>query len=202
MYTSVARSCCFHLLLYGTGWGEDVFVCLCVEWAIQTKMNEWIANPNKNLASEQALPRFFRIVLVVRIYQQWPLIPGDSHFATGKLWAYSNQCQQVKNTVIIMMANSASFQSRLAGQRSDPVTGWWKPRVVLTFRLRGGTKGESWGVIQSTTTPFKLLVSSDLALDIPFWIFCKWDECHSLLIIEEIYIPSRPLSYTLLQRLL
>jgi len=32
----------------------------------------------------------------------------------------------------------------------------------------------SLGVIQSRTTPFKLLVSSDLALDIPFWIFNGW----------------------------
>ena len=71
-------------------------------------------------------------------------------------------------------AYSSSLQSRPAGQRSRPVTGWWKPLFVLTFRDRGGSKGASRGVIQSTTMPFKLLVSSDLAVDTPFWSFCRW----------------------------
>ena len=61
-----------------------------------------------------------------------------------------------------------SFQSRPAGQRSAPVTGWLKPRFVLTLRESGGFNGLSRGAIQSSTTPLRLLVSSDLALDMPF----------------------------------
>jgi hypothetical protein len=64
-----------------------------------------------------------------------------------------------------------SFQSRPAGQSRDPVTGWWNPRFVLTLREIDGCKTPSRGVIQSTTTPFRLFVSSDLALETPFWIY-------------------------------
>jgi len=73
-------------------------------------------------------------------------------------------------------AHSVSFQSKPAGQRRALVTGWWKPLFVLTFWERCGTKGVSLEIIQSRTTPFKLLVSSDLALDIPFWIFDGWEK--------------------------
>ena len=66
--------------------------------------------------------------------------------------------------------HSGSFQSKPAGQRRFPVTEWWKPLFVLTFQARGGSKGASLGVIHSKTTPFKLFVSSDLEVDIPFWI--------------------------------
>jgi hypothetical protein len=34
-----------------------------------------------------------------------------------------------------------------------------------------GCKTPSCGAIQSTTTPFRLLVSSDLAPETPFWIY-------------------------------
>ena len=64
-----------------------------------------------------------------------------------------------------------SFQSRPAGQRRKPVTGWWNPRFVLTLREMDGCKTPSRGVIQSTTTPFRLFVSSDLAPETPFWIY-------------------------------
>ena len=50
----------------------------------------------------------------------------------------------------------------------------------MAFRERGGSNGVSRGVIQSKTTPFKLLVSSDLALEIPFWIFVDEREIHEV----------------------
>ena len=70
----------------------------------------------------------------------------------------------------IIRTHSGLFQSKPAGQRRFPVTEWWKPLFVLTFRARGGSKGASLGVIHSKTTPFKLFVSSDLEVDMPFWI--------------------------------
>ena len=86
---------------------------------------------------------------------------------------HKNKCQEGTNSV--------SFQSRPAGQRSAPVAGWWKPRFVLTFRERGGSKGVSRPAIHSRITPFKLLVSSDLALDTPFWILKKWGKVCNVL---------------------
>ena len=71
----------------------------------------------------------------------------------------------------IIRTHSESFQSKPAGQRRLPVTEWWKPLFSLTFRVRGGSKGASLGVIHSKTTPFKLFVSSDLAVEMPFWIY-------------------------------
>lgn len=68
--------------------------------------------------------------------------------------------------------NSVFSQSIPAGHRSAPVTGWWKPRVDLTFRNKGGFKDSPRGQIHSSTAPFRLFVSSDLAEEMPFWI-CK-----------------------------
>lgn len=66
---------------------------------------------------------------------------------------------------------SGSDQSIPAGQSKAPVRSWWNPRSTLTFLARGGWRVCPAGVIQSRTGPFRLLVSSDLALDTPFWIF-------------------------------
>ena len=84
-------------------------------------------------------------------------------------------------TLQVIMTNSSttrvthleSFQSRPAGQRREPVTGWWNPRFILTLREMDGCKTPSLGVIQSKTTPFRLFVSSDLAPETPFWIYNK-----------------------------
>ena len=70
---------------------------------------------------------------------------------------------------------SLSSQSKPVWQRSCPVTRWWKPWLVLTFLKRGGFNAEPLSVIQSNTMPFSPLVSSDLALNMPFWIFDEWE---------------------------
>jgi hypothetical protein len=77
----------------------------------------------------------------------------------------------ITNAWTARVTHLESFQSRPPGQRREPVIGWWNPRFVLTLRERGGCKTPSRGVIQSTTTPFRLLVSSDLAPETPFWIY-------------------------------
>ena len=67
-----------------------------------------------------------------------------------------------------------SFQSKPVGQRSAPMAGWWYLRFTLTLQERGGFNATSRGVIQSRTVPFKLLVSSDLTLETPFWILMQY----------------------------
>ena len=76
----------------------------------------------------------------------------------------------------IKRTHSGFFQSKPAEQRSAPITGWWKPLFVLTFRERGGTKATSLGVTHFKMAPFKLFVLSALAVDIPFWIYSAWDK--------------------------
>ena len=98
----------------------------------------------------------------------------------------------------IKRTHFGSFQSKPAGQRRLPVTEWWKPLFVLTFRVRGGSKGASLGVIHSKTTPFKLFVSSDLAVEMPFWIY----KIHKINISNRLSdILNRPPSWTPCQRL-
>ena len=77
----------------------------------------------------------------------------------------------ITNAWTARVTHLESFQSRPAGQRREPVTGWWNPWFVLTLREMDGCKTPSRGAIQSTTTPFRLLVSSDLAPETPFWIY-------------------------------
>ena len=69
--------------------------------------------------------------------------------------------------------DSELAQSKPAGHKSAPVHSWWNPLSILTFRANGGLRFWPWGVIQSRTTPFKLFVSSDLALEAPFCIFSQ-----------------------------
>lgn len=69
------------------------------------------------------------------------------------------------------ITHSGSDQSSSTGQSNAPVRSWWNPRSILTLRARSGRSGWSGGVIQSMMGLFKLLVSSDLALDTPFWIY-------------------------------
>ena len=80
--------------------------------------------------------------------------------------------ENINLTVNIVVRNymtySKSFQSKPAGQRSAPVAGWWYSWFTLTLQERGRFNVTSQGVIQSRTAPFKLLVSSDLALETPF----------------------------------
>ena len=47
------------------------------------------ANPNKNPASEQPLPRVLGIILLVCVHQHQPLITADRHFATGKFFTHT-----------------------------------------------------------------------------------------------------------------
>lgn len=68
-------------------------------------------------------------------------------------------------------AHSVSDQFKVVGQRRAPVRSWWNPRSVLTLRAKGGFNGWPRGVIQSKTALFRLLVSSDRALEAPFCSF-------------------------------
>jgi hypothetical protein len=96
-----------------------------------------------------------------------------------------------KESIVTMLhhpatAYSRSFQSAPAGQRSAPVALWWKPRFVLTLRERGGFSGTSRGVIHSSTAPFILFVSSDLALEAPFWTWNRIEE-KRVMCVQQTY---------------
>lgn len=98
---------------------------------------------------------------------------------------------------------SGSDQSSSTGQRSEPVRSWWNPRSILIWRERDGRRGWSRGVIQSMIGPFKLLVSSDRALDIPFWI-CRgnsdyWDyQCWALTNSEILWTSPSSMSLSMI----
>ena len=73
--------------------------------------------------------------------------------------------QQVKT-------HSSSPQSSSAGQRRKPVLSCSKPRFAFMFQDKGGCRGSPLeGTIQSRMAPLRLFVSSDLALEAPFWSF-------------------------------
>ena len=68
-------------------------------------------------------------------------------------------------------AYSVFAQSNPTGQSNAPVRSWWKPRSILILRPSGGLRDWPRGVIQSNTGPLILFVSSDRALETPFWSF-------------------------------
>ena len=43
-----------------------------------------VTHPNQKTVSEEAVPRVLRIILLVFVQQQWPLITADSQFAASK----------------------------------------------------------------------------------------------------------------------
>ena len=90
----------------------------------------------------------------------------------------------------IMRTHSGSFQSKQAGQRRFPVMGWWKPLFVLTFRVRGGSKGASLRVIHSKTMPFKLFILLDLAVEMPIWTYKMCDTIISNWLSDILNQPS------------
>lgn len=55
-------------------------------------------DPDKKLASEKPIPRFFRVEFLVCIHQHGPLIATDRHFAAGKLRPHSRS-SLASNTV-------------------------------------------------------------------------------------------------------
>jgi hypothetical protein len=89
-------------------------------------------------------------------------------------WASCATCK-INNFWTARWTHSDTFQSKPAGQRRAPVTGWWNLRFVLTLRERTGCRTPSRGVIQSTTTPFRIFISSERAPEIPFWIYNRSD---------------------------
>lgn len=145
-------------------------------------------NPNENLVSKKPTPWLIEVVHLVRVQEWWLLIARDCHFAVGKLFLYSlfrKSARSQLHILVVGRTHSGSFQSTPAGQSSDPIALWWNPWVVLTLWARGGFSATSRGVTQSNTAPFILFMSSDLALETPFWICNRRNEqvifsCHRL----------------------
>ena len=56
-------------------------------------------HPNEKLASEEAIPRVFGVVLLVRIDQHRPLIATNNQFPTGKLCTHTKSNMSIKKKV-------------------------------------------------------------------------------------------------------
>ena len=78
-----------------------------------------------------------------------------------------------------MWSYSKLYQSRSAGHNRKLICLWWKPQLVLILQVKGGFDGWLRGEIQSSTVPFRLLVSSALVQEAPFWI-CEDDDYKSI----------------------
>jgi hypothetical protein len=70
-------------------------------------------------------------------------------------------------------SHSLFDQSKPVGHNNAPVHSWLNPWSALILRDIKGLSGWPRGMIQSRITLFKLLVSSDLAFEAPFWIYRK-----------------------------
>ena len=104
------------------------------------------------------------------VQENRPLVSGNHRFASLQFLPHSRPLL----SVVFMPSDgthSLFDQSKPAGQSKAPVRSWWNPRSALTLRASGGLRGWPRGVIQSKTAPFKLLVSSALAPEEPFWIY-------------------------------
>lgn len=92
---------------------------------------------------------------------------------------------------------SGSDQSMSAGHKRAPVLSWLNPRSILTLRAIGGCRYWPRGTIQSRIAPLRAFVSSDLALETPFWsyyIISEYDGNDFSVFIPNLKLPS-PLLY-------
>lgn len=103
--------------------------------------------------------------LAIDLRQRWTL----PIVASAWLWKRICNSARAKNKPY-----SGLYQSTPAGQRRNPVFSWLYPRSIFMFRAIGGTRGSPRGMSQSIIADFKLLVSSDLALEAPF---CNYRRC-------------------------
>ena len=173
MDTSVTWSRCFDLLFYWAWWCEDMLKGLQVT---QTR-SLLLKSPSQG---SSGLNSCF-VYTNNGHWSPWTTILQASHWS----------CQCDGNLVQDIICENGNklwlVQSRPAGHRRALVVGWWKLQFVLMLRERGGLRGWSCRVIQSRMTPFKLLVLSDLPLDIPCWICRNYAVTHHNSIIKHLH---------------
>jgi hypothetical protein len=168
---SVTRSRGLSLFLYRAGWGKYVLERL---WAKVSRAGKWLTEYSPKQESDfwkarstghQDRTPDLRIRTLATGHQK----PTSRRWQASFVFWCKESTVSTPHHPVVNITYSGSFQSAPAGQRSAPVALWWKPRFVLTLRERGGFSGTSRGVNQSSTAPFILFVSSDLALETPFW---------------------------------
>lgn len=120
------------------------------------------------LALQQAIPRVVVIIFMVPVQERRPLIPSNGKLTGTKLLLDPGNELSSGDTGAWCLTYSLFDQSTPAGQRSTPVISWLNPRLIFTFRARGGMRGCPGGESQSIMADFKLFVSSERALDAPF----------------------------------
>ena len=175
MYASVSWSGCLGFSVHRTWRCKNVLECLQMWYSMNISSSLLKARDHFTFTNIKPWRRPF--VGSCSSYA-WNLYRKIGHWSPGTessperslsliLGASIRTRKQTQN--LLSYTYSGFFQSSPAGQSNAPVTSWLKPRPVLEFREMGGTKGSPGGIIQSMIADFKLLVSSDLALDTPFW---------------------------------
>jgi hypothetical protein len=171
VYVRVPGPSSFGLLVNGTRRRENVLISLLKRWALTSSVRPQTnqAHGYKKGTPEKSIPWIFWVVVISLIKKDGQLVTRYHNFATAQLFLRPRNIREV--TKWCDNTYSALFQSRSAGHSKAPVRSWWNPRSVFTLRTSGGFNCCPWGAIQSRTAPFKLLVSSDLAPEAPFWIY-------------------------------
>ena len=129
----------------------------------------------KNSTPKQTIPRVFRVIMIPLVDEDRPLISGNRQLPTME-FSFGPNCNVRWCITAGKFTYSTLDQFKLAGHNSAPVRSWWNPRPLLMLHAKGGLRGWPRGVIQSRTALFKLFVSSDQALDAPFWIYNRLHE--------------------------
>ena len=118
-------------------------------------------------ALEKSIPRIILVIHISIIKKNWPLVSWYCQLIWTKLLSSPVGCQKGQSWKL--MPYSRLKQSKLAGHKSAPVRSWWNPRSIFMLRAKGRFKNCPCRVIQLRMAPFRLLVSSDLALEAHFW---------------------------------
>ena len=172
MNASVPRPCCLGIEVNRTRGSKDMLeglkvVGASVDWILEAEgeKSTQISNLFRNNPSQGSAGSYMQSAYI-----------KSGHWSPATVISLFLRPSRTLRIIITnawtaRVTHLESFQSRPAGQRREPVTGWWNPRFVLTLREMDGCKTPSRRAIQSTTTPFRLLVSSDLAPETPFWIY-------------------------------
>lgn len=148
---------------------------------------------DQNRALQQTFPRIIAIKLIRTIKKDWPLITQYRQLSTAEFFPSPSkeQLKGSRKASVLKCTHPQSDQSTPVGQRRAPVTLWLKPRSIFTLRVIGGTRGSPRGTSQSIIADFKLFVSSDLALEAPFWIW-KYIKQISPIIAAKLTMVAMP----------
>ena len=95
------------------------------------------AHPNQKLTPEEPIPRLFRVVLMVLVDQQQPLITTDRYFATWKLPLHPDS----------ILVSHVEWEEHIRNSTSCPPNSnqWGREAVLLQD---GGSHDSSWHFVR------------------------------------------------------